>query len=31
VEADGCGVLADPEFAVPRMKRELPVACGIDA
>jgi hypothetical protein len=29
--ADGCGVLADPELAVLRMKRYLSLACGIDA
>ncbi|NDZ17438.1 dihydrodipicolinate synthase family protein [Variovorax sp. WS11] len=29
--ADACGVLADPELAVLRMKRYLSVACGIDA
>jgi len=28
--ADGCGVLANPELAVQRMKRYLSVACGID-
>ena len=28
--ADACGVLADPELAVLRMKRYLWVACGID-
>ena len=28
--ADGCGVLADPELAMLRMKRYLSVACGID-
>jgi hypothetical protein len=29
--ADACGVLADPELAVLRMKRYLSVACGMDA
>jgi len=29
--ADACGVLADPELAVLRMKRYLSVACGVDA
>ncbi len=29
--ADACGVLADPELAVLRMKRYLSVACGLDA
>jgi hypothetical protein len=29
--ADACGVLADPELAMLRMKRYLSVACGIDA
>jgi len=28
--ADACGVLADPELAVARMKRYLSVACGVD-
>jgi len=28
--ADACGVLADPELAMLRMKRYLSVACGID-
>jgi hypothetical protein len=29
--ADGCGVLADPELAVLRMKRYLALACGVEA
>jgi hypothetical protein len=29
--ADACGVLADPELAVLRMKRYLSLACGVDA
>jgi hypothetical protein len=28
--ADGCGVLADPELAVLRMKRYLSLACGVE-
>jgi Protein of unknown function (DUF993) len=28
--ADACGVLADPDLALHRMKQYLGVACGID-